>query len=159
MTRSPSEIAARAAVTHFSSDFDQNPVWVRGWCRSDIGISPKSSQRRCTRGCRILDLRDLDSRNERIRIIAFQNIKNFRIGWVKIFFRPDESWRKFKKFRKSGAIWWKFRWKSGELVQICSNADIPTVCDHGNPPLQKVSTKRLNFFHLLKRILFAIYLI
>ena len=46
-----------------------------GWCRWDIGIFPKSSQRRGTRGCRNLGLRDLDSRNERIRIIVFQNIQ------------------------------------------------------------------------------------
>ena len=29
-------------------------------------------------GCRNLGIRDLDSRNERIRIIAFQNIQNFK---------------------------------------------------------------------------------
>ena len=59
------------------SRIEVNPVLIVGWCRWDIGIFQKSSQRRGTRGCRNLGLRDLDSRNERIRIIAFQNIQKF----------------------------------------------------------------------------------
>ena len=55
-----------------------SPYYTGGRADGDIGISPKSSQRRDTRGYRNLGLRDLDSRNERIRIIAFQNIQNFK---------------------------------------------------------------------------------
>ena len=55
---------------------DISPL-ILGWCESQIAIFAKFSERMGTRGCRNLDLRNLDSRNERIRIIAFQKFWNF----------------------------------------------------------------------------------
>ena len=55
-----------------------SPYYTWGRADVDIGIFPKPSQRRGTSGYRNLGLWDLDSRNERIRIIAFENIQNFK---------------------------------------------------------------------------------
>ena len=65
-----------------------------------LWIFPKSSQRRGARGCRILDIRDLDSRNERIRIIAFQNIQNFSNQLSKNIFSARRKLEKISKFSK-----------------------------------------------------------
>ena len=61
---------------------------------------PKILLKEGTRGCRNLTLRDLDSRNERIRIIAFQNIKKFSNRLSKNIFSARRKLEKISKFSK-----------------------------------------------------------
>ena len=72
-----------------------------GRCRWDIGILPKSSQRMGTRGYHNLAPLNLDYRNERFRLIAFQNTQNFlNRPSINIFLvrRKLMENRKFSKF-------------------------------------------------------------
>ena len=124
---------------------------ILGWCRWDIGIFPKSSQRRGTRGCRNLGLRDLDSRNERIRIIAFQNIQKFSNRPSKNIFAGRWKFMENRKNPKFSSL--------TELFDAYAGSQQKFMFKSCSDRYKKCQVKVHEFICSLRFILFAIYLI
>ena len=126
-------------------------VWTFSSDIGLIGIFPKSSQRRGTRGCRNLGLRDLDSRNERIRIIAFQNIQNFSNRPGKNIFAGRWKFMENRKNPKFSSL--------TELFDAYAGSQQKFMFKSYSDRYKKCQVKVQRFIYRLRFILCAIYLI